>query len=262
LDVLACLENVNSEQTINSLIGSALERSLGSQQLSTVVLTAEPTFVFGKLPTELQILIWKHALPGPRIVAINVSKDRQKFHPLHTPIPPILQVCHASRALALKTLQQCFGTGTPGTALYTYNYFNPTLDTLKLSLKEAKRIANGNVPAHVKLDREKVRHVEIAFPIFWGRAMWEAMAELVLSSTHRAWPSIRSWCFPDQPKEGKPKAKRKETVSLVIKRPTGTADGEDVQKHETLASLIGEQMHKGRREFGDVTQVGILISYN
>lgn len=169
---------------------------------------------------------------------------------------------HASRAFALKTLQQCFGTGTPNTTLCTYNYFNPTLDTLKLSLEEAKRIANGNVPARVKLDREKVRNVAIAFPIFWGRAMWEAMAELVLSSTHRAWPSIQSWCFPDEPKLSKPKAKRKEIVSLVVKRPIGMPDGEDVQKRETLASLIGEQMRRGRREFGAATQVGILITYN
>jgi hypothetical protein len=41
--------------------------------------------LFPKLPTELRLKIWKHALPGPRVVEIEWNPDTTMVFPLRKP---------------------------------------------------------------------------------------------------------------------------------------------------------------------------------
>jgi hypothetical protein len=68
---------------------------------------------FGRLPIELQLKVWKHARPDPRLVRLVWSKEEPKWvegylgSNLHrynyspTPIPGILHACAESRQVAL-----------------------------------------------------------------------------------------------------------------------------------------------------------------
>jgi hypothetical protein len=214
--------------------------------------------LFVNLPAELQIEVWKHSLPGPRTVRIHVSESLDEFKPQFSrSVPAILQVSHVARTLALKTLYQAFPTTTKRD---TYIYFNLAIDTLRLSLRSAQRMAMVTTPvAHY--DREHIRHVEIVFPMLWSRTMWAAMAELVLASPHRSWPLIQSWCFPGKRADGKPKATRKELLFLTIKR-TNKATAELPETVNAVAKSIGEKTEAGRLEFGIETQIGIMITYD
>jgi hypothetical protein len=54
---------------------------------------------FAALPAELRIKIWKHLLPGPRIVPVSYSRELQKY--ISDGPPPILNVCSESRSIFL-----------------------------------------------------------------------------------------------------------------------------------------------------------------
>lgn len=74
-------------------------------------------FKFGDLPSEIRIKIWKLSML-PRFVTIRIQEaahltvnDRPILEYSSTnPVPSILQVCHESRAEALRTYRLCFGT--------------------------------------------------------------------------------------------------------------------------------------------------------
>ena len=54
---------------------------------------------FDQLPQELRNAIWELAVPGPRLVDINLGK---KNGPITSCAPPaMLHVCHESRAILL-----------------------------------------------------------------------------------------------------------------------------------------------------------------
>ena len=71
---------------------------------------------FPKLPAELRLMIWREALPGPRLVNVIFEfKDnytRFGTRPLYckscTPHPAMLHVCRESREEALKKYSLCF----------------------------------------------------------------------------------------------------------------------------------------------------------
>ncbi|KAE9380075.1 hypothetical protein N431DRAFT_123552 [Stipitochalara longipes BDJ] len=68
--------------------------------------------VFSKLPPELQIKIWKHAIPPPRLVRVNVrlafSTHRFKTN---TPVPGVLVACKNSRETILRVYTTCLVSG-------------------------------------------------------------------------------------------------------------------------------------------------------
>ena len=201
-------------------------------------------------------------MPGPRTVTISVSQDREEYRPLgHTRVPAILHVCHTSRILAQNILQPLFATDTSGIMLNAYTFFDLSIDTLRLSLEDAQRIAMCQVPEHIRWARDRTRHVEIVFHFTPRLKMCKAIADLVLLSTHRSWPSIRTWSLPNAPKAGEPEASRKEIVKLIVKRPLIPAEADD-EETKDFASRIKEALNQARMDFGEGTQVGISISYN
>jgi hypothetical protein len=62
--------------------------------------------VFPDLPTELQIKIWKCALPGPRIIQLHYLNGASFFGGARP--PPILHTCRASREVALTVFERAF----------------------------------------------------------------------------------------------------------------------------------------------------------
>jgi hypothetical protein len=71
---------------------------------------------FSKLPVELRLMIWKEALPRPRLVEVNFRFKNDEFPfgselascATRTSPPAILGVCHESRTEALKHYSMCF----------------------------------------------------------------------------------------------------------------------------------------------------------
>jgi hypothetical protein len=81
--------------------------------------------VFPKLPVELRFKIWKLALPGTRVVAINFDYESETITS-SARIPAALHTCRESRLEALKVYKLTFGyLMDPGKV-----YFNPFSDIL------------------------------------------------------------------------------------------------------------------------------------
>ena len=75
---------------------------------------AAPKFTnFAKLPLELQMKIWKHAIPAPRLVRINVQEDDDDVirYTTNTSVPALLSACHISRKIILEVYSTCFESG-------------------------------------------------------------------------------------------------------------------------------------------------------
>jgi hypothetical protein len=96
---------------------------------------------FSKLPTEIRLKIWKNALPGPRIIRMELKhsvrvplKEGEKKKPKVTrlissrPRPVGLHVCRESRIEALKEYELAFPTKTSP----AQTYINFAVDTLVL----------------------------------------------------------------------------------------------------------------------------------
>jgi hypothetical protein len=62
--------------------------------------------LFSDLPTELQIKIWRHALPGPRIIQLHYLNGTFSFHGACP--PPLLHTCRISREVALSIFEPAF----------------------------------------------------------------------------------------------------------------------------------------------------------
>jgi hypothetical protein len=106
-------------------------------------LPCQPPFdVFPKLPPEVRRLIWRCALPGPRLVTVVEAKrppgirflyidrcdgsgpqlafgfSRLEEQPVGPP-PPLFHVCRESRQVALESYKFCFSTRINSTSLLT-----------------------------------------------------------------------------------------------------------------------------------------------
>ncbi len=98
--------------------------------------------LFPKLPIELRTMIWRHALPGPRLVRVMVDEAAPHFGSLEIdrhngsgrkythsfnklreqparPPPQLLHVCRESRQIALETYDFCFSTQVSSTCALT-----------------------------------------------------------------------------------------------------------------------------------------------
>ena len=97
-----------------------------------IVATGDKTFPFLELPQEIQDLIWRFTLPGPRVVPIL---NKEKFYGLTSPCaPPItLHICQASRDIALKSgYELAFCTSKHAAPIY----FNFGIDTAYIDSPE------------------------------------------------------------------------------------------------------------------------------
>lgn len=213
---------------------------------------------FPLLPKELQLKIWKHTMPDARTLRLHVSEELDRFPILYpNSVPAILQVCHLARTAALKDLVPAFPSNVHQGA---YAYFNPAIDTLKLSLTSARRLAMVKVQPAC-WDREHTKNIEISFVIKENDANWETIAELVLLSPHRAWPCVQTWYFPGKGRENKPKPARKARCEVVIKRYDEKASNSE-NTIAAVAKVIGDAFKAARNDFGEDTQIGVLITYD
>jgi hypothetical protein len=88
---------------------------------------------FAKLPLELHNLVWEAVATEPRVVPVSVKMSSTPC----SPIPSLLQVCSASRAVGLQHYSLAFAS-LPGTVYFVVNadfelpkvYFNFDRDVL------------------------------------------------------------------------------------------------------------------------------------
>lgn len=101
-------------------------------------LSSKPKFtLFPKLPAEIRLMIWKAALPGPRLVDVNFQFEDSEFAfgsnlascASPTPPPTLLSVCHESRTEALKHYSLCFAVGSEEVGVFC----DLKIDTLFIS---------------------------------------------------------------------------------------------------------------------------------
>jgi hypothetical protein len=143
--------------------------------------------VFPKLPKELKLMIWKKALPGPRVVELEYHQNdndgdgdgdgdddgdddddddddgndddndgefiMQGHFTSPCPIPVILSVCQESRTEAQNQYELSFPSIGSGPKVY----FNPSIDTLVLSWRGA--FTNAAIAAARNDIFGKVEHI-------------------------------------------------------------------------------------------------------
>jgi hypothetical protein len=80
--------------------------------------------LFPKLPTELQLQIWEHALPGPRIINISPPRPSDGLS-----LPPMMAACRQSRAVILRNYDTSADEMIQNPRLFL-DFWDPTLDTL------------------------------------------------------------------------------------------------------------------------------------
>ncbi|KFY01549.1 hypothetical protein O988_02690 [Pseudogymnoascus sp. VKM F-3808] len=86
-----------------------------------------PTFtLFPELPTEIRLMVWANALPGSRVIPINLSVKHHRITNCTSPV--LLRVSQESRNLALTLYFQSFTT-----TQYPHGIFIcPTIDIILL----------------------------------------------------------------------------------------------------------------------------------
>jgi hypothetical protein len=101
--------------------------SCPNDQITT---TATRTFtLFSNLPVELQRMIWKSTLPGPRYVEIRYDHHTNTFTS-PTELPVSLSICHESRGVAREEYQLAFSTVSSPALIY----FNFKIDQFYLGI--------------------------------------------------------------------------------------------------------------------------------
>ncbi|KAF4638069.1 hypothetical protein G7Y89_g31 [Cudoniella acicularis] len=84
---------------------------------------------FSQLPFEIRMMIWKFAIPKPRVIRLDfkTSLDRPcRAFDMGPPfIPKLLHICHESREVACEVYRLGFGTST---SIYDKDWWNPSAD--------------------------------------------------------------------------------------------------------------------------------------
>ncbi|TVY12843.1 hypothetical protein LARI1_G009002 [Lachnellula arida] len=97
---------------IRAVLGAAakspdISRLIVRDGSGTLTPTMSSTFtLFPNLPTELQIKIWRRALPGPRIIQFHYLNGTFSFHGARPPL--VLHICRTSREVALSVFEPAF----------------------------------------------------------------------------------------------------------------------------------------------------------
>jgi hypothetical protein len=178
-------EDVKSVTLVNDLDSSVA--SMSNESIEPV----EGFTYFPKLPAEIRLKIWKDALPGPRVIRIQLKFDPkppriegQKKKPqvsrfVASRPPPIgLRVCRESRIEALKEYEIGFRTKTsPAQTYVNYDLDTFVLDTLGAYFPYTSRMTmNGTKPIS-KRKRPVILHREfskIRFLVIDERFLWSA----------------------------------------------------------------------------------------
>jgi len=85
--------------------------------------------LFLKLPTELRQIIWRHALPGPRLVELLYDEDTGACTS-RCPTPIVLWICSESRREAMRFYRPLFATERAEATIY----LDPHTDELYLGI--------------------------------------------------------------------------------------------------------------------------------
>ncbi|OAA53395.1 hypothetical protein ISF_08748 [Cordyceps fumosorosea ARSEF 2679] len=134
--------------------------------------------LFPKLPAELRLRIWKHSLPGTRIVPVHCGADELVVDSsvglvaaigctTTIPNPTNLNICTESRAEAIKSYRRCFGfVGQPG-----HIYFDPSRDVLYFGPRQGCMAAHAQFRTCMALcdssELAAVRRIAISDALFW-----------------------------------------------------------------------------------------------
>ncbi|PMD42164.1 hypothetical protein L207DRAFT_580838 [Hyaloscypha variabilis F] len=144
---------------------------------------------FPKLPPEIRLMVWRHALPKPRTITITSTdfttrgergwpvRNNRVSHNAQN-VPCILHACPESRRLALKTYQLAFGRQLRQQPIY----FNFQTDILLLADESAVKSFFGGINEFEAFGvigdlKKKVRHLAIGGYLGCGK-IWDQLGEL------------------------------------------------------------------------------------
>jgi hypothetical protein len=139
-------------------------------------------------------MIWRLALPSPRVVQVEASANLDIFQP-RCSIPTILQATRESREVAMKVLKPCFQTSYLKGA---YTFFDLENDILRLGygndVEDARSFALA-IDGRVAGDRKRIRHVEVPFSFEHSAEFYHGLAAAVCMGPSRGWPGLKTWSF-------------------------------------------------------------------
>jgi len=113
---------------------------------------SDATFtLFPKLPVELRRIIWRHSLPGTRVVAVFCDAyDQAPSFRSTTPVPTILHVSSEARMVALRYYELRFAVSTTP-ALPARTYFDSEIDSLYLGVGNFHPSGNDAIASFIRL---------------------------------------------------------------------------------------------------------------
>ncbi|TAQ85404.1 hypothetical protein B7494_g6262 [Chlorociboria aeruginascens] len=200
--------------------------------------------IFSKLPPELQLSIWKLAVPGPRMITIRASADVDTFRPSNlldtvgslVSVPALLHTNSDSRSVALKVFEKRFASQHP----FGYTFLNFNIDTLSFDLQTAKRLAMTE-DTRLIADRNLIQNVEVRFKLVPTIEICDAIASVVITGQVRSWPSIKTWSFPGT------EPMKATLIELMFARTSNDKDAEAIVPHLALVikAAFDENLNKG-----------------
>jgi hypothetical protein len=126
--------------------------------------------LFPKLPTEIQLKIWKLAMPGPRLIKIGhrpqfatrPSGSVDMFYQKSQKIPtPLLHTCRETRAMVLKTIKPRFRLSSRHPI-----YFDFEKDTLFLDMTWG--YASAFIHSCIPEERKQIQFLILNDQRLWG----------------------------------------------------------------------------------------------
>lgn len=178
-----------SEEDLESVTSDNGEKfSTASVSNETIESVGSFTY-FPKLPAEIRLKIWKDALPGPRVIRIQLKFEPRQPHAegqkkkpqvsrfvASRPPPVGLRVCRESRIEALKEYEIGFPTKTSRAQTYVnYDLDTLVLDTLGAYFPHTGRTMMNETTSTTKKRRPVILHKEfskIRFLVIDERFLW------------------------------------------------------------------------------------------
>jgi hypothetical protein len=121
---------------------------------------------FARLPVEVQDIIWEYSLEVPQVHSMGSFSDGLFLRNVRS--PPLLAVCRATRSMMHKMRDQQFKSLPYKSILRKgeYDYYNPSLDTVRLGLDSEQRLRD-----FVQFD---IRSLGVPFDSF-GIDAWDTL---------------------------------------------------------------------------------------
>jgi len=148
--------------------------------------------LFGSLPLELRDQIWSLLLT-PQVITVNISWEASPLRSLDTKnispqraIPPLLHICHESRALALSYYEHGFQISKTEDVtrlvleyqpkqFHEYIYWNPRYDTILLEFNQEYLTRPGYGLGYLFKDLsldKRVRNLALEYNL-WESGAWQ-----------------------------------------------------------------------------------------